>query len=163
MKRKGGSAPKRRKPSKKAPAKSSAARVDQGKRGFLRTAAMVLPVVAIGGYFTFSYLQSAVAEADLTKVGNGKPSIVQIHDPQCGLCKTLQDQTRSALSRFDEDKYEYMVANIKTHKGAQFAGKYGVPHVTLLLFDKRGKLIQIVRGPTTESIIDGALSALIKT
>jgi hypothetical protein len=163
MKRKGSSAPKRRKPSKKAPSKSNAARVDKSKRGFLRTAAVGLPVVALGGYFTFAYLQSAVAEADLSKVGNGKPSIVQIHDPQCALCATLQDQTKNVLSRFDDSKYEYLVANIKTHKGAMFAGKYGVPHVTLLLFDKRGKLIQIVRGPTNESIIDGALSALLKS
>lgn len=113
MKRQGGAAPKRRKASKKAKAKTSASQIDHGKRGFLRKAAIVLPVVAVGGYFTFAYLQSAVAEADLSKVGNGKPSIVQIHDPQCALCKTLQDQTRSVLSRFDENKFEFLVANIK--------------------------------------------------
>lgn len=163
MKRQGGPAPKRRKPNKKVKVKTNAGTPDQDKRGFLRNAAMVLPIVAVGGYFTFAYLDAAVAEADLSKVGNGKPSIVQIHDPQCGLCKTLQDQTRNVLSQFDEDKFEYMVANIKTKKGAEFAGKYGVPHVTLLLFDKRGKLIQIVRGPTNESIIEGALSAHLKS
>jgi len=162
MKRQGSGSPKKRKPSKAKASGQRPKKVDQGKRGLLRKAAYIVPVVAVAGYFTFGYLQSAVAEADLSKIGNGKPAIVQIHDPQCPLCRKLQEQTRSVLSNYDDDKFTYLVANIKTKKGAEFAGQYGVPHVTLLLFDKSGKMVQIVRGPTNESILEGALSAHLK-
>lgn len=125
----------------------------------LRTGAVVLPVLGVAGYFSLQAVNASIKEADLTQIGGGTLSVVQIHDPQCPLCKTLQRQTRSALKAFDEDEFTFLVANIKKPSGAEFAAKYGAPHVTLLLFDRRGDMVQIVRGPIESDRLDDILMA----
>ncbi len=98
------------------------------------------------GLYSVNSVRASMGELDLTKVGNGTPSIVQIHDPNCQLCTRLQRETRAALEAFDESKLNYMVANIKTADGATFAASYGVPHVTLLLFDADGSVLEVLNG-----------------
>lgn len=115
---------------------------------WLRNGAIALPVLGAGGVFTFRSVDAAMCEADLAKIGNGKPAFVQIHDPQCPMCRTLQKQVRRALRSFDGDHYNYLVANINTDEGRALARSHNVPHVTVLLFDPRGEMVQIVRGPS---------------
>ncbi|NRB02497.1 MAG: thioredoxin family protein [Rhodobacteraceae bacterium] len=125
----------------------------QSRRAFLRWArngALALPVVGVGGFLTVQSVQASICEADLTKIGNGKPAIVQIHDPQCTLCQSLMRQTRRALRPFDGDTFSYLVANVNTQEGQELARTYNVPHVTLLLFDGAGELVEVLRG-TQES------------
>ena len=93
-------------------------------------------------------MQATICEADLTKIGKGRPAVVQVHDPNCSLCQQLQRQTRKALKSFDDDAVRFLVADINTARGSAFAARYGVPHVTLLLFDGAGEMVQIVRGPS---------------
>ena len=101
---------------------------------------MAIGAVATGGAGLYGTraVQATIAEADLSRIGKGTRSVVQIHDPQCQLCTTLQRQTRRALKAYSEDEVTYLVANIKTREGAAFAGRFGVPHVTLLFFDETG-------------------------
>ena len=94
-----------------------------------------------------------VSVVKCTRIGDGKPSIVQIHDAQCTSCHTLQRQSRQILKSFTEDSYTFLVANIKTKKGLKLARRHGVGHVTLLLFDAEGQMVQVVRGPiATENL-----------
>ena len=51
----------------------------------------------------------------------------------------MQKETRRALARLEECAVVFLVANIATTEGAAFAARYGVPHVTLLLFDENGE------------------------
>lgn len=60
----------------------------------LRNLAIAAPVVGVAGFFSIRSVQATICEADLTKVGNGLPTIVQIHDPNCQLCAVLQNQNR---------------------------------------------------------------------
>lgn len=123
--------------------------VDGGRRDVLRLArngAIGLSAVGGIGFFFVQNVRSSIHEHDLTRVGNGTPTIVQIHDPQCSLCRALQSETRSALSEFGEDELDYVVADIRTDEGSVFARRYSVPHVTLLLFDKTGQLKATMRG-----------------
>lgn len=115
---------------------------------FTRNGIIAIPVIAGVGYLSVKSVEATICEADLSKVGQGKPSIVQIHDPQCPLCKRLQRQSRKALKSFDDDDYTFLVANITTQEGGNFAASYGVPHVTLLLFNAAGQMVQVVRGPS---------------
>ncbi|MCK0103022.1 thioredoxin family protein [Pseudohalocynthiibacter sp. F2068] len=138
----------------------------EGRRRFLRfirNGAIALPVFAGVVFFSVQSVQATICEADLTKVGQGKPSIVQIHDPQCSLCQTLQRQIRKALKSFDSDDFTFLVANIKTSDGSAFAARYGVPHVTLLLFDARGEMVQIVRGPSDTDSLRTIFEAHLET
>lgn len=137
----------------------------EGRRRFLRfvrNAAISLPVVAGIGYFSVQSVEATICEADLTKIGHGKPSIVQIHDPQCPSCLQLQRQTRKALKSFESDAFTFLVANIKTLDGKLLAARYGVPHITLLLFDANGEMVQIVRGPSDTDSLRSIFAAHLK-
>ena len=138
---------------------------DQKKRKtlrLLRNLAIATPVLGVAGFFTVRSVQATIREGDLTKVGQGVPSVVQIHDPSCQLCAALQNQSRRALKAFDKDSYRFLVANIRTDDGSAFAAKYRVPHVTLLLFDKKGEMTQVVRGPIDQDALENILAAHMK-
>lgn len=116
------------------------------RRSLLGGGAAASAVVLGGGFWGISSFRTYAAEHDLTRVGNGDPAIVQIHDPQCPTCTALQKQTRRALRDFDDCGMTYLVADIKTPEGAAFARRYNAPHVTLLLFDGAGELQRRVQG-----------------
>ena len=156
----------RKKTTARKSAQAPAPKPDQGRRDVLRLArnlAIATPVVLGAGILTVRSVSATICEADLTKIGNGKPAIVQIHDPNCRLCQTLQKQSRRALKAFDDEQFTFLVANINTPQGRDLAREHRVPHVTLLLFDARGQMVQVVRGPTDQdtlgAIFDAHLSA----
>lgn len=154
----------------KSPKKSASQHVspgihDQRKRKtlrLLRNMAIAAPVVGVAGFFAFKSASAAKAEADLTQIGNGVPAIVQIHDPACQLCAALQNQTRRALKSHEKGSVRFFVADIKTPEGNAFAARYRVPHVTLLLFDKRGEVKQVVRGPIDQDALENIIKAHLK-
>ncbi len=98
------------------------------------------------GYLARGWFQDFQAEHDLTQIGQGKPAVVQVHDPQCPTCTALQRETRVAMEQFGECDLIYLVADIKQAEGAAFAAQYNVPHVTLILFDGTGEVSQVLRG-----------------
>lgn len=143
---------KSRKSAGKATKQNDSATVDtpsSGRRSFLRLArnlAIGAGVVGGSGYVLANSVISTMNEHDLTRVGNGKPTIVQIHDPNCSMCLALQKETRKALDEFQDGRLDYVVANIRSAKGKAFANRYGVQHVTLLLFDGEGALQDVLQG-----------------
>lgn len=138
--------------------------VDTSKRNFLdkaKTWGLGALVLGGAGYFVVDQVQGSIHEHDLDRVGKGTPAVVQIHDPQCPLCTALQKETRHALGRVEGD-LEYVVANIKSNKGRSFAARYGVPHVTLLLFDGKGELQQTLTGQRGSVELQTAFRRLIE-
>ena len=103
-------------------------------------------ILGVGGWYFAGKVMAGIDEADLSKIGNGTPAIVQIHDPQCSSCRALQRQTRLALEEFSDGSFEYLVANIATPEGRDFADRHGVGHVTLLLMDGRGRVRNVIQG-----------------
>lgn len=116
------------------------------RRSVLGGGAVGSALVLGGGFWGVSSFRTYAAEHDLSRVGQGAPAIVQVHDPQCPTCTALQKQTRRALKDLDACGLTYLVADIKTPEGAAFARRYNAPHVTLLLFDGAGDLKRTVRG-----------------
>ncbi len=138
---------------------------DIKKRNFLskiRNASIGLVIAGGIGFYFYSAYQKDLEEKDLTKIGKGTPYVVQIHDPNCPVCTALQKQTRSALSQFDKNKLGYLVADIKTKRGREFANKYQVPHITLLLFDERGRLKQTLQGMRQEADLTPIFATIAK-
>lgn len=106
-------------------------------------------VIVAGGGAAFAYdLSKKLTEADLSVVGNGTPTIVQIHDPGCALCRSLQKEVRAALKLCDETPLQYRVANITSVDGAAFQSRVGLPHVTLVFFDGQGTQVHTIQGVT---------------
>ena len=124
---------------------------------------VIIAALAIGaGYFIINEVNASIKEHDLSRIENNVATIVQIHDPQCSLCLALQKQTKSALSDIDPEKIDYVVANIRTKKGRDFANSYRVQHVTLLLFDKKGKLKNTLYGERQAEEIKREIERVIK-
>lgn len=124
--------------------------------------ALAALVIGGGGWFVVEEAKATVQEGDLTKIGNGLPTIVQIHDPQCPKCVALQRETRDALGNFEDDTYQYLVANIKTEAGQALATTHGVGHVTLLIFDGAGHRQEIISGPNQSKFLTEAFTRHLK-
>ncbi len=117
-----------------------------------------LLLIVVGYFFVHNENQSRF-EHDLSVIGNGKATVVQIHDPGCQLCRRLQANINQVKPDF-QDNIQFKTANIKTSKGAEFAAKYNVPHVTLLIFNKNGRHINTLRGVQQKEQIAQVLSNL---
>lgn len=101
-----------------------------------------------GGAGTYFYtdVQARIQEADLTRIGNGAATVVQIHDPDCPICRRLQSEARCAVSEFHDDQLQFLVANIRNDAGRRFANAHGVGHATLILFDGEGRAVDVLVG-----------------
>ena len=86
-------------------AQSNAAKAMSRRSAMIRLGAYCVGGMAlVGGGTAFALdFRRKPAEQDLSVIGNGTPSIVQIHDPSCQLCAQLQKETRKALRAFPAD------------------------------------------------------------
>lgn len=108
-----------------------------------------IAALGAGGAWAVNSFNRSVAERDLSRVGQGRPAIVQIHDPQCPVCNALQRETRKALAQMEGEPPVYLVADLTQTEGAVFAQRYSVPHVTLLLFNAQGQRVETLTGSRT--------------
>lgn len=105
-----------------------------------------VPLAGVAGVSIHRYDQKQRIYHDLSVVGQGTPTIVQIHDPSCRLCRRLQKNTLEALDTVSD--IHYRVADITTKEGFEFQSRYNVPHVTLLLFNENGRRVDTIQGVT---------------
>lgn len=134
------------------------------RRDMIRSTAMLAGIGAIffGGIgYVATGVYADIVEQDLSKLGNGMPTIVQIHDPQCPRCRALQRETRDALAEFPDGQLQYLVANIRNGDGKRFADKHGVGHVTLILFDGKGTLRKTLVGERASGALISEFRRLI--
>ncbi|MEP5730656.1 MAG: thioredoxin family protein [Sulfitobacter sp.] len=115
--------------------------------------------LAGAGYAGLGMVRQHEREHDLSRIGNGKPVVVQVHDPQCPTCTALQRQTRRAMKQFDDDELVYLVADITQPEGQVFARRHNVPHVTLVLMDGRGVVVQVLSGMRQRSELEPVFAA----
>ena len=137
----------------------------RSRRDFLENlgyGALGLAVVGGGGWYLASNVYAGIIEQDLSRIGNGLPTVVQIHDPECPRCRALQREAREAMSQLDADEIQFLVANIRQSEGQELAAAHGVGHVTLLLFDGNGTRRSILRGETSSEILLGEFKRLIR-
>lgn len=150
---------KNKQPSEKSPLHGSSnqtKRKQPTRRGFLawsRNWGVLCAAATVGGWYLISEVAATIAEHDLSRIGNGIPAVVQIHDPRCSLCVALQKEAREAMKEFGEEELQYLVANITNPDGRTLAAAYGVGNVTLLLFDGEGKRRRILSGSNTSDIL----------
>ena len=116
---------------------------------------------ALGGFgwWALSGMRAIAEEQDLSELGTGLPSVVQIHDPTCSMCTELQRQTRKALRCFDDAQLMYRVANIRTPEGSAFSASLGLPHVTLVLMNGDGQVQQVLEGVRKSDELKNAFEA----
>lgn len=145
---------------------AAAAAMDESRRGFLsrmKWYALGAGVIGAGGYFSIDSYAAFAAERDLTKIGKGAPKIVQIHDPQCPLCNALMKEARAALENCADDAPCFLVADIRTPKGRDFANVHGVGNVTVMLLDGRGGVVEVLQGQRGRSELAQRFKALARS
>lgn len=162
---------KRKTTSQKSPATATGAQPETShkkalnRRQFLENigyAAIGVGIVGGGGWYLVSSVQAGIAEGDLSRLGNGIPTVVQIHDPECPRCRALQRQARDAISEFEDGTIQFLVANIREPEGRRLAAAHGVGHVTLLLFDGRGQRRGILVGENRSEYLVREFRSLVR-
>lgn len=108
-------------------------------------------VVLGGGAAIALDVQRKLEERDLSVIGQGVPVVMQLHDPTCPLCASLQRQARRATKNFGANDVLFRVADITTDAGAQRQRLENLPHVTLVLYDGTGKRVHVIQGVTPAS------------
>jgi len=98
---------------------------------------------------------------DLSVIGNGVPTVVQVHDPGCKLCTALKASTTRALGEFD-DRIQYRIAEIGSAKGRAFAAKHNVQHVTLVTFTGSGQVVNTLHGVREADELSPYFERLVK-
>lgn len=121
---------------------------------FGRNWSVAIAAAGGAGWYGVRSVQAAIAEHDLSRIGNGLPTVVQIHDPNCMTCVALQREARTAACEIGEDKLQFLVANLQTSEGRRLAIAHGVGHVTLLVFDGSGEQIDVLVGPNTSEVLE---------
>lgn len=139
--------------------------MNRNRRSVLRLArnvliAAVLLLVAGAGlaYYKHQHEQSH----DLSVIGNGRPTVVQIHDPGCPKCRQLLQNVRSATRHIGDEQLQIRIARIDTAQGRRLAREHDVAHVTLLLFDGQGKLSRVVNGVRDVTELRAAFAEHVK-
>ncbi|MGB0928651.1 MAG: hypothetical protein ACPGVA_15675 [Pikeienuella sp.] len=153
-------------PSQKGPRKAKAVNAaptaEDTRRSFMRKArnwAIGVGIVGAAGWVGAGQYSAMAAEHDLSRIGRGVATVVQIHDPQCPTCARLMKQARAAMAEFSEQELQYVVANIRTDSGAALAAAHGVGKITLLLFDGAGRMRQALPGVRDSTALQAAFRA----
>ncbi len=120
----------------------------------IRNGGLLAAVAGGGGWYLIQDVRATIREHDLSQIGNGIPSVVQIHDPQCPRCVALQSETRDAMAAFDAGELQYLIADITRQDGRQLAAVHNVNHVTLLLFDAEGNRRDVLVGDNTSENLE---------
>ena len=119
----------------------------------LRNWGILVAVAAAGIWYLVQDVTATMAEHDLSRIGNGIPAVVQIHDQSCTSCVALQREARDAMRGFEDGELQYLVADLKSPAGKNLAAAHGVSNVTLVLFDGDGRRRKILAGPSTSELL----------
>jgi len=154
---------------KKSTNKRKAAQAAKGpsktsRRSFMALAPYIVGgavVAAALGFWGVSSVQAKLAEQDTSVVGQGTPTIVQVHEVTCAACVNLQRETRAALATLEDGDLNYRIAYLSSESGLAFASEYGASYTTLLLFDGDGNLSRRIVGETPRNMLRAAFMAHI--
>ena len=109
-------------------------------------------LVSLAGVGFASFKHNYDIEHDLSVIGKGIPTVVQIHDPKCQLCAQLRRNAGNAVDRIGGEIL-FRVADITTPQGYRLQKKHDVPIVTLLLFDSKGGLQRVLSGVKDDDLL----------
>lgn len=117
--------------------------------------AVAIPLAAIG---VMQYERRASARRDLSVIGNGKPTVVQVFDYGCAECRQLRDNV-APLQREFAEQVQFRLAVRSQADGGILASRYNAGHITLLMFGPDGQLRNTLTGVQDTATIRTAISS----
>jgi len=112
---------------------------------------IAVPVVGAAGAAIHRYDVQNRELHDLSPIGQGKPVVVQIHNPSCPLCRRLMGNARKALD--GNDDILFRVADVTSSEGEAFRQEHQGETVSLVLFDAKGRNRGTIRGVQTTEVL----------
>jgi hypothetical protein len=100
---------------------------------------LILAIIVLLGVLFVGLLPRGY-DTDLTRVGNGQPAAVLVHDPQYVASVELMEQLNRVRGDF-EPPLQFLVADVNVPLGQRFAEAHGAQFATLLLFDATGRRV----------------------
>ena len=142
------------KPQKRVAKGSAEKSSGKSRRNFMK-----LGVLLVGGGAAaaslHAYDRKKTRNHDLSVIGNGTPTIVQMHDPSCSTCRRLKGAVDETMKTVDS--VNARIADLSTKKGREFQSKYNYPKTTLLFFDGKGKHRHTLSGVQNPEDIKAAI------
>ncbi len=137
-------------------------KLDKQRRKFLSLGLGAVGVIG-GGVAIASYDKRQKTLHDLSVLGDGTPTIVQIHDPACPKCRSLKLRTENIVGKLPDSSIHYRLADVTTAEGKALQSKYRSATVTLLMFDSSGKHVDTIQGVQSAEMIQAAVDRLISS
>lgn len=131
------------------------------RRPSLRAILIISALLVASATGLRAYKQAWETTHDLSAIGNGVATVVQIHDPGCRLCRSLKSNTETAMNGLS-DSLQYRIADIHTPGGRRLQHRYEVPHVTLLLFEPDGSLARTLTGVKSVDTLRGVFERFLQ-
>ncbi|MFC3852989.1 hypothetical protein ACFOSD_09125 [Salinispirillum marinum] len=125
-----------------------------------------LLVVAVGllvvfGTAWFYQAQNAYLR-DVSVIGNGSPTVVQLYDQNCSTCRQLDRNAEAAVEQVSTE-LQFRVLNLNTVSGRQFAQRYQGGQTTLLYFDRTGRHVNTITGVQSTDFLVNSFQQLLGT
>ncbi|GAB6091146.1 thioredoxin family protein [Spirochaeta dissipatitropha] len=117
-----------------------------------RKKAVIAIIVAVGMISAASAIalasnRNSRRHYDLTRVGQGIPAVVQVHDTTCPVCTELRSNISRIENDFDDSDLLVLIADVDKEEGLNFAARFTQHRrVTLLYFDPVGNLVDVQSG-----------------
>ena len=128
------------------------------RRWMIRIAVALAVVLPLGAVGFWQYEQRAAERRDLSVIGNGVPTLVQVYDRGCSECRSLRSKAQRATRTFG-DQVQFRLADRSTGDGALLASSEGVGHLTLLYYSSDGRLLHTQGDPESADRIREQLRA----
>ena len=101
-------------------------------------------LISAGGVWWWQQ-HSKDEEYDLSRIGSGRPVVVQVHDPTCVACRQLQRIVANLQVEFRADM-EFLIADLSRPEGKAFANQQQVGSTTLIFFTQDGQRLGVLEG-----------------
>lgn len=128
------------------------------RRWLLRGGLAAAVVLPLGAFGLWRYEQSAQQRRDLSVIGNGTPTVVQVFDPRCAECRQLRDRLSGAIDAHP-GPIQYRLADRSTTAGGLFASRHQADHLTVFFFGSDGDVRRRESGMQERAALSGMLRA----
>lgn len=129
------------------------------RRNRIKAALVFVALCLVTAAGLAAYKMTYDVEHDISVIGNGTPTVVQVHDPSCKFCQKLKTNVGKASGEF-KGKVQFRIASLRTSDGQRLSREYNVGKVTLLLFDGEGKHKDTIEGVQTPEYLARRFSSL---
>lgn len=130
--------------------------------GRLRRTVVALLIVAVAGAVLWSQLPRTGFSTDLSLIGAGRPALVLAFDHFYVAGGEMMVHLDTLRGEYGE-RVEFLVADMSTPEGRDFARRQGVGDGTALLFDHRGARVAALLPPQDAVALRQALEAAFFT